>query len=125
VQKGARRDHPQAGNGRVDEGEIVWKKTHNNCIKDKKGNKIYITDERWEHIYERHPEIKGFESLVIKTVRLGKRKQQDIDPNKFKYYAFYEDLPNGNTQIVVVTKFEQKKDEKDKPNNFIITAYMK
>jgi hypothetical protein len=105
----------------------VWKIERSNLVKDKYGNEIYITKERWEHIYERHPEIKDSESLVIRTIRLGKRRQQDIDPDKFKYYDSYEDLPNGNTQIIVIVKFGQKKDEygNEKTNNFVITAYMK
>jgi len=100
----------------------LWK-----YYRDRNENEIYITDERWEHIYEHHPEIIGFESYVTETLRSGKRKQQPIDPNSYKYSKFYEDLPDGNTQIIVVVKFGCKIDENgnEKPNNFVITAYMK
>jgi len=100
----------------------LWK-----YYRDRNENEIYITDERWEHIYKHHPEIIGFESYVIKTLKSGKRKQQSIDPDTFKYIKSYEDLPDGHTQIVVVVKFEWKIDKNgdEKPNNFVITAYMK
>lgn len=96
-------------------------------ISDHWDNEIYITDERWEHIYERHPEIVGHEELVLKTLHLGKRKQLPLDPNIFKYSTFYDNLPEDHTQIVVVVKFGQKLNEKGQvvENNFVITAYMR
>lgn len=96
-------------------------------VTDKSKNEIYMTNERLEHIYEQHPEMIGFENYAKRTIQWGKRKQQDIDPNIYKYYDSYEDLPDGHTQIVVVVKFEWKIDKNgdEKPNNFVITAYMK
>ena len=96
-------------------------------ISDRWDNKIYITDERWEHIYERHPEIVGHEELVLRALHLGKRKQLPLEPNVYKYSAFYDGLPEGNTQIVVVVKFTHKRNEdrQEIVNNFVITAYMK
>jgi hypothetical protein len=96
-------------------------------ICDKFGNEIYITDERWEHIYERHPEINGFEKYVLQTLRLGRRRQQPLEPDVYKYFAFYNDLPENNTEIIVVVKFGQRVMgyDQEKTNNFIITAYMK
>ncbi|MBC8230956.1 hypothetical protein H8E77_15500 [bacterium] len=96
-------------------------------VHDRWGNEIYITDERWEHIYDRHPEIIGYEEHVLKTLRAGRRKQQPLELNVFKYSASYDDLPENHTQIIVVVKFGQRIDEKGQaePNNFVITAYMK
>ncbi len=96
-------------------------------IRDKDGNEIYITGERWEHIYERHPEINGYEEHVLRTLRFGKRRQQPLEPNVYKYFAYYNNLPENNTEIIVVVKFSQKVTEfgQEKANNFVITAYMK
>ena len=96
-------------------------------VKDKKGNQIYITDERWKHIYKRQPEIIGFENLVLKTIRLGNRKQLLLEPDVFRYSKSFTDLPDNHLQIVVVVKFSQKLNKKDQlvTNNFVITAYMK
>ena len=96
-------------------------------VHDRRGNEIYITNERWEHIYERHPEIIGYEGHVLKTLRSGRRKPQLLEPDMFKYSRFYDDLPENHTQIIVVVKFGQKIDEQGqvKANNFVITAYMK
>ena len=116
-------------------------------VYDRRGNEIYITDERWEHIHDRHPEIIGYEEHVLKTLRLGRRKQQLFEPDVFKYYRSYDGLPAGHTQVIVIVKFGQKIDEvvheaegcepceaisterseqgQVEPNNFVITAYMK
>lgn len=96
-------------------------------IRDKDGHEIYITDERWEHIYERHPEINGYEEYVLRTLRSGKRRQQPLEPDIFKYFASYSNLPENNTEIIVVVKFGQMVTEygQAKTNNFVITAYMK
>jgi len=96
-------------------------------IHDRWGNEIYLTDERWEHIYERHPEIIGYEEYVLKTLRFGNRKQQPLDPDIFRYFAYYNDLPEHHTQVVVIVKFGQKTDEQEqiRTNNFVVTSYMK
>ena len=71
-------------------------------VNDKIGNKIFITDERWEHIYKRHPEIIGFENLVLKTIRVGNRKQMILEPGVFRYSKSFTDLPENNSQIIVI-----------------------
>ena len=105
----------------------IYKLYINPPVKDKKGNKIYITDERWEHIYKRHPEVIGFENLVLITIRLGNRKQLLLEPDVFRYSKSFTDLPDNHLQIIVVVKFSQKLNKKDQlvTNNFVITAYMK
>ena len=97
-----------------------------NIVNDRQGNEIYITDERWRHIHRRHPEVIGYEKHVLRTLRSGRRRQQPLELDIFKYSRFYDDLPEDNTQIIVVVKFEQKIDEQGqaKSNNFVITAYM-
>ena len=42
-------------------------------VQDRYGNSIYITDERWEHIYEEHPDISGYDQHALETLRAGKR----------------------------------------------------
>jgi len=96
-------------------------------FKDKYGNQIYITDERWDHIYKRHPEIKGFEEDVIKTIRTGHRKELVLEPNVFRYSKLFVDLPFNHSQIIVIVKFSQKTNKTNQviDNNFVITSFMK
>jgi len=97
------------------------------CVKDKRGNQIYITDERWEHIHKRHPEIIGFENHVLKTIRVGNRKQLALEPDVFKYSKSFTDLPMNHSKIIVFVKFGQKLDKNNiiMINNFVVTAFMK
>ena len=90
-------------------------------VKDQLGHEIYITDERWNHICEEHPEMAGFDSQVMETVEKGGRFQDSIRPDIFLYYRDFEDLPSGNTTIVVVIRFGFAPDGSE--NNFIVTAY--
>jgi len=39
-------------------------------IQDQYGNTIYLTDERWQHIAQRHPVLQGFKNEVLKTINL-------------------------------------------------------
>jgi uracil DNA glycosylase len=71
-------------------------------VTDRWGNRITLTDERWQHIIEWHPELEGFENDVLDTIRKGRRRQDPIDPHKYKYFYAVEDLPFGLTHIVVV-----------------------
>lgn len=47
-------------------------------VQDRYGNTIYLTDERWQHIVRRHPVLQGFKNEVLKTLRSGKREQDDF-----------------------------------------------
>ena len=64
---------------------------------DRWGNRITLTDERWQHIIEWHPELKRFEAAVLETIRKGRRRQDSIDPQKYKYVYPVEGLPFGLT----------------------------
>jgi len=90
-------------------------------VKDQLGHEIYLTDERWSHICEEHPEMQGYESQVLETVQRGRRFQDSVRPDMFLYYRDFEDLPAGNTTIVAVVRFAFSPDGSE--NNFIVTAY--
>jgi hypothetical protein len=64
-------------------------------VTDRWGNRIPLTDERWQRIIEWHPELERFEDDVLDTIRKGSRRQYAIDPQKYKYLYPVEDLPFG------------------------------
>lgn len=98
-------------------------------IKDRYGNDIYLTEERWNHIIEdvNHPELKDYEEYVQDVVQSGRRKQDTLNPQKYRYSMEFDDLPEYNTHIVVIVLFRFHEDEQRRPlpNNYIVTAYMK
>ena len=76
----------------------MWK------VIDRWKNEIVLTQERWEHIVDHHWELEGCLNDVLKTIRVGKRKQEILDPQKFKYSCSFDDLPHNYTHIVVIVK---------------------
>ena len=40
-------------------------------VTDLLGHEIYLTDERWVHVCEEHPEMQAYESEVLETIREG------------------------------------------------------
>lgn len=89
--------------------------------KDRLGHQIYLTEERWEHIYEEHPEMQGYRGQVMETLRVGRRFQDSIRPQVYLYYRDCDSLPYDNTAIVVVVRFGFNPDGSE--NNFVMTAY--
>jgi hypothetical protein len=85
------------------------------------GHEIYLTDERWQHIMDEHPEMEGCEDKLLDTLRFGKRFQDSVRPNVFPYHRDEADLPCGNTTMVVVVRFGALPD--GTPNNFVLTGY--
>jgi len=59
-------------------------------IRDRWGNEITLTDERWRHITEGHWELAGRLDRVLETIRLGRRKQAASDPNKYRYSRAFD-----------------------------------
>lgn len=105
------------------------KEGHRWIEKDRSGNEIYLTEERWNHITQpaNHPEMLDFEKELREAVRFGRRKQEMLDPQKYRYSMAFDNLTAKNTHIVAVVVFRFSEDEVGNllPNNFIITAYQK
>lgn len=84
-------------------------------VTDRWGNRITLTDERWQHIIEWHPELEEFQDEALETIRKGRRRQDPIDEQKYKYVYPAPGLPFGLTHIVVVVRIASRK--------FVLTAY--
>jgi hypothetical protein len=98
-------------------------------ICDRYGNEIYLTQERWKHIIEihNHPEMIDYEEQLKETIRSGKRKQDALNPQKYRYTKAFDGLAEDNTHIVAIILFRFIEDGTGKlvPNNYIVTAYQK
>ena len=82
---------------------------------DRWGNEIILTEERWHHITFWHPELEGCLEQVLDTVRRGRRRQEPLDPNKYRYYRETDLLLPDYDHIVVIVKLA--------PDRFVLTAY--
>lgn len=59
-------------------------------IKDRDGNLIYLTEERWQHIIDpdNHPEMEGYEGYLKSALQKGRREQEPLNPRKYRYSNF-------------------------------------
>jgi hypothetical protein len=98
-------------------------------VHDRYGNDIYLTRERWEHIVEpiNHPDMLEYEEHLKATVQAGKRRQDPLNPQKYRYTEAFDGLAEDNTHIVAIVLFRFSKDARGNPvpNNYIVTAYQK
>jgi hypothetical protein len=98
-------------------------------VHDAYSNPIYLTEERWEHIIDpdNHPEMEAYEFSLELTIKQGQRKQDSLNPQKYRYVCSFDDLPYGNTHIVAIVLFRFWQNESGQivPNNYIVTAYQK
>jgi hypothetical protein len=98
-------------------------------VKDKYDNTIYLTQERWEHIIEsiNHPEMQDYEQELQETIKKGARKQDPINPQKYRYTRAFDNLPMGNTHIIAVVLFKLQEAGLGEVefHKFIVTAYQK
>jgi len=85
--------------------------------KDRFGNEIVLTDERWQHIVDGHWELNGLVDDVLDAMRFGTRKQFADDPTKYRYARKFSKLLHGYTHIIVIVRLA--------PSGFVITAYPK
>ena len=98
-------------------------------VQDRFGNEIYLTQERWGHIVDpfNHPEMEVYENVLQTTLRQGKRRQEPLNPRKYRYYHFFDGLPDEVNHIVVIVLFGFDVDENGQvvPNNYVATAFFK
>lgn len=78
---------------------------------------IRISEERWQHIVERHPEMQSLRSEVEQTVQEPDTVQQG-DYGELLAIRFYPTTPLTSKYLVVVYK------ELSKEDGYIITAYL-
>lgn len=98
-------------------------------VVDRDGYPIYLTEERWQHIIDpgNHPEVVSFEEHLKTTIRKGRRRQEPLNPRKYRYAYAFDDLPDGLSHIVAIVLFGYSTSENDSfiPNNFIATVFFK
>jgi len=98
-------------------------------VRDRHGNDIYLTHERWEHIVDpiNHPEMAECEEQLKETIQMGTRRQDLLNPRKYRYAKAFDDLAEDNTHIIAIVLFGFREDETGQPvpNNYITTAYQK
>ena len=95
-------------------------------IEDGDGNPVYLTDERWEHILEGHPEMSGHERELQDAIRTGTRSQDSLNPQKYRYRRAFRGLADDNTHLEAVVLFRYADQEgRLVPNNYVVTAYLK
>jgi hypothetical protein len=61
------------------------------------------------------------------AVRSGTRKQDPINPHKYRYVKAFDDLAEDNTHIIaiVLSRSKEYQEGEIRPNNYIVTAYQK
>jgi hypothetical protein len=96
---------------------------------DRYGNAIYLTEERWEHIVDpdNHPEMEECEDKLEETIQFGRRSQDPLNPQKYRYTLPFSELAQDNTHIVaiVLCRFQSNPQKQPIANNYIVTAYQK
>jgi hypothetical protein len=98
-------------------------------VYDRDGNPVYLTHERWQHIIDpdNHPEMAGYESHLQTTIQKGRRRQEPLNPRKYRYSHRFDDLPDDFNHMVAITLFGFDVNEQGEtiPNNFVATAFLK
>ena len=96
-------------------------------VQDRYNNSIYFTEERWKHILESRPELETYFDQFLETLRTGRRKQDPLTPNKYRYYKQFDELlpENNHLILVVVFKTQLDNDGEYRPNNYVLTGWAK
>ncbi len=98
-------------------------------VQDREGNPLYLTDERWRHITdaENHPEMANYEGHLKTTLQNGRRRQEPLNPRKYRYSHPFDDLPDDFNHVVAIALFGFDVNDQGEtiPNNFVATAFLK
>ncbi len=80
------------------------------------GNLIEMTDERWDHVCEQHPELKSRIKKVVATLQDPDIVKASRSDRSVRLYCKYFDNLYGGKYILVVVKSNKR--------HFLITAYI-
>ncbi|MCX6048996.1 MAG: hypothetical protein NT075_28175 [Chloroflexi bacterium] len=98
-------------------------------VRDRDNNYIYLTEERWQHIVDpdNHLEMVDYEEHLKTAIQRGYRRQEPLNPRKYRYVYPFDDLPDGSNHVVAIVLFGFDVDEAGNTtqNNYITTAFFK
>lgn len=94
-------------------------------VQDRFGNTVYFTEERWRHILESRPELEPPFDQFLDTLRTGRRQQDSLVPNEYRYFKRFDEMLPENNHLVVVVVFKTRLNEQGNyvPNNFVLTGW--
>lgn len=94
-------------------------------VQDRFGNTVYFTEERWRHILESRPELEPLFDQFLDTLRPGRRQQDSLVPNEYRYFKRFDEMLPENNHLVVVVVFKTRLNEQGNyvPNNFVLTGW--
>jgi hypothetical protein len=94
-------------------------------VRDRYGNKISMTAERWAHALESRPWLAPSHTQVLAALRNGRRQQDPLNARKYKYYWPCAELLSEFNHLVVVVLFgEQTNTEGETvPNNYVTNVW--
>jgi len=94
-------------------------------VQDRYGHIIYMTKERWLHILESRPELEPFLDLFLETLQTGRREQDALAPNEYRYFKRFDELLPDHNHLVMIVIFRTKLNDAGdyEPNNFVVTGW--
>ena len=74
-----------------------------------------------------HPEMSAYEKHLRETIQSGRRKQDSLNPQKYRYVKPFNGLAEDNTHIIAIVLFRFSEVPSGEPvsNNYIVTDYQK
>ena len=94
-------------------------------VQDRYGNEIYLTEERWQHILASRPELEPHFEKFLETLRTGRRKQDPLAINEYRYFKQFDELLPENSHLILIVIFKIVPDEHGHyiHNNFVVTGW--
>ncbi|MBI2655436.1 hypothetical protein HYX06_03365 [Candidatus Woesearchaeota archaeon] len=85
-------------------------------IEDKTGRKIHLSDERWKHLNQEHPEVAPYLEDIKETLKTPlKITAYEYDENVKYYYKYFKEREVAKYLLVIVKYLNN--------HGFIVTAY--
>jgi hypothetical protein len=94
-------------------------------VHDRYGNRIYMTDERWQHAQEKRPWLSSYLDDALAAIRHGRRHQDPLNPRKYRYYRPCPALEPEFNHLVVIVLFGESVDETGQtiPNHYVVNVW--
>ena len=79
------------------------------------------------NILESCAELEPHFDLFLETLRTGRRKQEPMLPNEYRYYKQFDELLPDNNHLVAIVVFKTQLTETGSyvSNNFVVTGWTK